>query len=349
MPRRPPPARSAQGGVRDQQAAQATAAARRPGHRRLRNDRAGRSGDGVPLRRQGQLRSARHPAHAEGRGPGAVRGDRGQSRPEAAGFPRRRPAPLPRRAGRAVPRRGAGHLQRRETADSRGRHDVLAVLAPSPRRALPRRRRDRGDQDRARPPPRRPVGNVLPQPVLRRQAEDDAPEARLRRRPQRRHPAALLRPGARSRAIRGSHGLPDHPVHAVRLAGAPAAKAGHGDAARVGTTRSGTARLDLLGTRHGHALAPDGPAAVRLRRRARDGECGGRRRHRVRRRSRARGRDRARGARTATGGGTARRSSRSCATDGHRGRRRATSRRCPCPARTGCGAPRRWSAAWAAG
>ena len=53
-------------------------------------------------------------------------------------------------------------------------------------------RRDRRDQDRARPPPRRHPRDVLPQPVLRRQAEGDAAQAALRRRQARRDPAARL-------------------------------------------------------------------------------------------------------------------------------------------------------------
>ena len=40
-------------------------------------------------------------------------------------------------------------------------------------------------------------------------------------------------------------GVPDHPVQPVRLAGAPAAQAGHGDAARVGEEASGPHRVDL--------------------------------------------------------------------------------------------------------
>ena len=93
------------------------------------------------------------------------------------GFPGARAAALPRRARRAVPHRGAGHLQRRQARDPRRQDDVLAVLAAAARRALPRRGRARRDQDRARPPSRRHPRDVLPQPVLRRQAEGDAAEA----------------------------------------------------------------------------------------------------------------------------------------------------------------------------
>ena len=107
-------------------------------------------------------------------------------------------------AGRGVPypHRGAGHLQRRQARDPGRRHDVLAVLAAAPRRALPRRRRARRDQDRARPSSRRHPGDVLPQSVLRRQAQDHAAQARLRRRQARRDPAAGLRARARPRALR---------------------------------------------------------------------------------------------------------------------------------------------------
>ena len=46
-----------------QQARQAPAPPGRPGHRRLQHDRGRRQGDGLPVRRQGQLRAAGHPAH----------------------------------------------------------------------------------------------------------------------------------------------------------------------------------------------------------------------------------------------------------------------------------------------
>ena len=51
------------------------------------------------------------------------------------------------------------------------------------------------------PPPRRPARHVLPQPVLRRQAEDDAAQARVRQRQARRHPPARVRARARPRAL----------------------------------------------------------------------------------------------------------------------------------------------------
>ncbi len=56
---------------------------------------------------------------------------------------------------RALPHRGAGHLLDRQARDPRGQDDVQPVLAAAPRHPLPRGRRARRDQDRARPPPRR--------------------------------------------------------------------------------------------------------------------------------------------------------------------------------------------------
>ena len=68
---------------------------------------------------------------------------------------------------------------RRQAPDPRRQDDVLAVLAAAPRRAVPRRRRARLHQDRARPSSRRHGRDVLPEPVLRRQAERHAAEAAL--------------------------------------------------------------------------------------------------------------------------------------------------------------------------
>ena len=126
-------------------------------------------------------------------------------------------------------------------------------------------RRTRRDQDRARPPPRRHPRDVLPQPVLRRQAEDDAAEARVRRRPARGDPAARVRARARPRPLRRPDGVPDHPVQPVRLAGAPAAQAGERDAARLGEELSRPHRVGLQRARQGRAVAPHGPLAVRFR------------------------------------------------------------------------------------
>src|SRR5438034_3901567 len=57
-------------------------------------------------------------------------------------------------------------------------HDALpiyvrAVLAAAPRGALSSGARGRCDQDRPGPPPRRYPGDVLPQPLLRRQRSEE--------------------------------------------------------------------------------------------------------------------------------------------------------------------------------
>ena len=239
------PARPAEGRVRGQQAAQASAPAGRRGDRGVRAHRAARPRDGLRVGRQGQLRAARHPAEPQGTGAVPVRGDRDEPRPEAARLPRRRAPPLSRSARRPFPHRRAGHLQRRQARHSRWRHALLAVLAPAPRRDLPRRVGNRRDQDRAGSPPGRPPRDVLPESLLRRKAEDHAAEARLRRRPARRHPAARVRSRTGPRAVRGAQRLPDHSVQSLRLAGAPATQAGHRDAARVGEEAPGTGRFHL--------------------------------------------------------------------------------------------------------
>ena len=74
-------------GVREQQAAQAPAPPGRPGDRRLQHDRGRRQGDGLPVRRQGQLRAARHPDDAARARADRLRDRRRQPRPEAAGLP----------------------------------------------------------------------------------------------------------------------------------------------------------------------------------------------------------------------------------------------------------------------
>ena len=60
-------------------------------------------------------------------------------------------------AARGVPFHieNAGHLLDRQAPGARGPDDVQPVLAPAPRHPVPRGRRARRDQDRARPPPRR--------------------------------------------------------------------------------------------------------------------------------------------------------------------------------------------------
>ncbi len=132
---------------------------------------------------------------------GALRRRRGQPRPEAAGLSGTRAARVPDDARRAVPHRDAGHVLDRQAPHPRRQDDVLAVLAAAARHPVSRGRRARRDQDRARPSSRRHVRDVLPEPVLCRQDEGHAAEARLRRRQARRDPAARLRPRARPRAL----------------------------------------------------------------------------------------------------------------------------------------------------
>ena len=283
-------ARSAQGRIRGEQAEEAAAPAGRRSDRRLRPDQRGRPGDGLPLRRQGQLRPARHPALASGACAVPLRHRRREPRPEAAGLPRGRAAPLSRSTGRSLSDRRAGYLQRGEAGTRGRRDDVLAVLAPSPRCPLSRRGRNRRDQDRARPSPRRHPGDVLPQPLLRRQAEDDAAEARVRRRRARGDPAARVCARARPRPLRRPDGLSDHPVQPVRVAGTPATQAGGRHAARLGEEIPRSPRVHLQRAGQGGAVAPHGPFAVRFRGGARDRARRTRRRHRLRRRRGARAR-----------------------------------------------------------
>ena len=89
------------------------------------------------------------------------------------------------------------------------------------------------------------------------------PKLVSRRRPARRHPPARLRARARPRALRRALRVPDHPVHAVRLAGEPAAQAGRRDAARLGAQAPRPHRLDLQRARQRRAVAPDGPRRCR--------------------------------------------------------------------------------------
>jgi dihydroneopterin aldolase len=100
-----------------------------------------------------------------------------------------------------------------------GQDHLLAVLAPAPRRAVPRRRRTGRDQDRARPPPRRHPADAADQHVLRRQAEGHAAQAGQRRRPPRGDPPAGLRGRSDLAALGRAPRVPHHPLHAVRQPG----------------------------------------------------------------------------------------------------------------------------------
>src|SRR5882762_234073 len=256
--------------------------ARRRGDGRLRHDPRGRPRHGVPLRRQGQLRAARRALEAARALAGFFRAHRRQPRSTPPRVPPARLARLPRLARHFLPHRGAGHLFRREARRPRRRDDVRAVLAAASRCPLSRRARGGCDQDRARPPPRRHPGDVFPQPLLRRQDESHVAEAAVRRRQPRRYPAAGVRGGRGPRSARAGQGLPDHPLRPVRIAACAAAKAGQGDAARVGKTLSGAGGLDVPGAFGSRALAPHGPEALRFRRGARDRKNVGRRRQGVR-------------------------------------------------------------------
>ena len=114
------------------------------------------------------------------------------------GFPDARAARLPARERRALPHRDAGHLFDRHARDPARQDDVFALLAAAARHPVPRGVRARRDADRARASPRRHPRHVLPEPVLRRDAEGHAAEARLRRRPARGDPAARVREGSRT-------------------------------------------------------------------------------------------------------------------------------------------------------
>ena len=113
---------------------------------------------------------------------GVVRHRRRQPRPEAARLSRHVLPRVPRTLGVPFHIENQDTYCDRQARDPRRQDDVLAVLAPASRHPVPRGRRTGRDQDRARPPPRRHSGDLLPEHVLRRQVEVDAAEAGLGRR-----------------------------------------------------------------------------------------------------------------------------------------------------------------------
>ena len=110
------------------------------------------------------------------------------------------------------------------------------------------------------------VETHVPEHVLRRPAEGDAAQAAVRGRAAHPDPTAGVRAGARHRALRARAPVSDHPVPAVRFAGAPAAGRGEEDAGRLGARLPRAHRGDLLGARQRHAVAPRRSAGVRFRR-----------------------------------------------------------------------------------
>ena len=85
----------------------------------------GRSRDGVPVRRQGQLRAARCAAQPAGaRARSTSRSSPSTSTSATRAFPADVLPRLPALAGRALPHRGAGHLQRGQARDPRGQDHV---------------------------------------------------------------------------------------------------------------------------------------------------------------------------------------------------------------------------------
>src|SRR5438552_3695715 len=271
-----------QAALRGGKARETPVPARRRGDRRLRHDPGGRPRHGVPLRRQGQLRVARRALEAARALAGFLRPHRRQPRSAPPRVPGARSARLPRFARHSLPHRGAGHLFRREARCPRRRDDVRAVLAAAPRGALSSGARCRCDQDRPGPPPRRYPGDVLPQPLLRRQDEGHVAEAAVRRRQTRRHPAARLRRRSGPRGLRQGTGFPDHPLRPLRLAARASAKAGKADAEGMGKTPPRAGGLDVPRPFQSRAFAPHGPQALRFRRGARDRKNVWRRRQGVR-------------------------------------------------------------------
>ena len=63
-----------------------------------------------------------------------------------------------------------------------------------------------------------------------------------------------------------ARGIPDHPLHAVRLAAEPAARGDRADAGGMGAREPGTRRLDLHGALQRRCLAPGRSGGLRFRR-----------------------------------------------------------------------------------
>ena len=146
---------------------------------------------------------------------GAVRADRGQSRPEAARLSRAGAAAITcsRSACRTTSSsRTPTRVVKRVIPE--GQDHVLAVLAAAARRAVPLCRRARRHQDRPRASPRRHRRDAVPEPVPCRPAEGHGAQAAFRRRPAHRDPSAGLHRRARHRALCARHALSADSVHA---------------------------------------------------------------------------------------------------------------------------------------
>ena len=227
-------------------------------------------------RRQGQLHAAGRAAQAAETRANQLRDRGGEPGPEAAGLSARDPAGLSGRRGRALPHRDAGHLQHRQEQDSRRQDHVQPVLAPASRHSVHGGAPPGLQQDRAGPPPRRHRGDLLPEHVLRRQAEKHAAQAGERQRRIHGDPPAGLCEGRRHRALGRAHAVPHHSLQPVRQPGAPAAQAGEQHAARVGKDQPRPYRDDHAGAAERGAQPPAGPQAAQLPRPAdhRHSGCG---------------------------------------------------------------------------
>ena len=179
------------------------------------HDRGGRPGHGLPVRRQGHLHAARHPAVAAAQRAGATSSwSRSTSTRSSRAFPAHVLPDYLTALG--VP----FHIIEQDTYSVVKRvipegKTMCGLCSRLRRGALYRyAARERRHQDRARPPSRRHRRDALPQHVLRRQAQGDAAEAAVRRRPARRDPAARLRaPSATSSATRARGEFPIIPCN----------------------------------------------------------------------------------------------------------------------------------------